>query len=106
MKNLLATVIVTQSGEETPSTQVLEGDQHFLDAQVDTENRDIYLNFSSPEALYDFAKSLLQAAVFGRGVQKEYYPLGDSGGRFLVVNGVRLTENSSRIFLSCPDDPS
>jgi hypothetical protein len=98
-KKLLDTVTVTCAGDEIPSDEVLQNEQHFLCEEVDTSNRDIYLNFSSRRALYDFARSLLQEAVYGVGRQKEFYPLV-SDGHALVVEGVRLTENSSRIFVA------
>lgn len=102
MKKLLSTVIVTPNGDEIPSQDVLNEEKHFLLAQVNTGNRDISLNFSSRDAMYEFAKALLQEAVFGVGGQMEFYPL-ITDGRPLVVNGARLVEGSSRIFVSYPN---
>lgn len=50
----------------------------------------------------DFAKSLLQEAVFGQGGQQEFLPL-ISDGNAMVSNGVRMTEGSSRVFVFYPD---
>lgn len=99
MGKLLDTVVVTRSGDEIPSSELLQNEKHYLCGEIDTTNRDIYLKFSSRQALYDFARSLLQEAVYGMGGQKEFYPL-ISDGKALVVEGVRLVENSSRIFVS------
>lgn len=105
MKKLPSTVIVTPSGDEIPSEEFLQQEKHFLLAQVDTGNRDINLDFSSREAMYEFAKALLQEAVFGTSGQMELYPLLVEG-HSLVVNGTRLVEGSSRIFVSYSDNDS
>jgi len=96
------TVVVTPAGDEISSDELLENEMHFLRGEVDISNRDIYLNFSSRQSLYDFARSLLQEAVYGSGGQKEFYPL-ICDGKALVVEGARLDESSSRIFVFYPD---
>jgi len=102
---LLDTITVTCGGDEIPSDEVLQNEEHFLHGEIDASNRDIYLNFSSRLALYDFARSLLQEAVYGVGGQKEFYPLVLEG-KTLVVDGVRLVEGSSRIFIKYDDQPT
>ncbi len=103
MTNKLSNVItVTPDGDDIPSSAVLWNEHHSLQAKIDAENRDVYLNFSSRQALYDFARSLLQEAVFGVGGQKEFYPLV-ADGKSLVVEGVRLAESSSRVFVTYKD---
>lgn len=103
MSNLLnAQIRVTQSGDEIPSEEVLKDDRHCLYAKVDKENGDITLDFSSRMAMYDFARTLLHEAVYGVGGQKEFYPLGFDG-KLMVVDGVRLTLESSRIFVVYKD---
>ena len=99
MDTLSNTVVVTRDGDEIPSKELLKNDEHSLCGEIDTGNRDIYLKFSSRQALYDFARSLLQEAVYGTGGQKEFFPL-ISDGKALVVEGARLTEDSSRIFVT------
>jgi hypothetical protein len=99
MRALSETVTVTFDAEDIPSDEVLQNELHLLYADVDLNNRDIYLNFSSHQALYDFARSLLQEAVFGESGQKDFYPLLVDGKK-LVVEGTRLAENSSRIFVT------
>jgi len=99
---LLDTVVVTREGDEIPSSELLQDEKHHLCGGINASNRDIYLKFSSRQALYDFARSLLQEAVYGMGGQKEFYPL-ISDGKALVVEGARLVEDSSRIFVAYGD---
>jgi len=103
INKLPSVVVVTPTGEEIGSTEVQYYSRHFLEADVDFKNRDIQLNFSTRQALYDFARSLLQEAVFGEGGQKEFYPLA-ADGKELVIEGVRMKENSSRIFVFYGDE--
>ena len=100
---LPSVVVVTSTGEEVSSSDVQSDRRHFLKADVDLKNRDIQLSFSTRQALYDFAKSLLQEAVFGQGGQKEFYPLAVEE-KELVVDGVRMKEKSSRIFVLYGDE--
>jgi hypothetical protein len=95
---LSPTIVVTPEGDEIASLDGREGKHHCLRAESDASNGDILLNFSTRRAMYDFAVSLLQEAVYGTSGQKEFYPLG-SDGDWLVVNGVRMKENSSRLFV-------
>lgn len=99
ISKLLDVVVVTNEGNEIPSDELLLNEKHFLMASIDKDGHDIYLKFSSRQALYDFARSLLQESVYGEGGQKEFYPL-ISEGKALVVDGARLAEGSSRIFVS------
>ncbi|HCE2343321.1 TPA: hypothetical protein NJ528_004511 [Vibrio parahaemolyticus] len=87
---------VDQEASTIPSVEVLADDFHQLRASVDIDNGDIYLDFSTREALRDFALSLLYESEFGSG-ELEMYPLSHEG-KLHVVEGVRLTEDSSRIF--------
>lgn len=103
MNNLSSTAIVNLEGDDIPSNEVLKNEQHSLCADIDPGNCDIYLKFSSRHAIYDFARSLLQEAVYGVGGQKEFYPL-ISDGKALVVEGTRLEENSSRVFVTYPTE--
>ena len=101
MNVLSAEIQLNCDGDDIPSDVVLNDDRHRLCSIVDVDNGDVYLRFSSREALYDFAKSLLHEAVFGIGGGKELYPL-IVDGKCLVVDGVRLSEGSSRIFVQYP----
>ena len=105
MIDLPNSITLQIDGDDIPSQEVLLDERHFLRGAVDVQNRDIYLEFSSRESLYDFAKSLLYEAVYGQGGQKEFYPLV-AEGKALVVEGARLTEDSSRIFVTYPNSAS
>lgn len=103
IKNQLPnTITVTPNGDEIGSPEVANGIHHFLSASVNVANKDICLNFSTRRAMYDFAVSLLQEAVYGNGGMvngkggiKEFLPSNDER----VVDGVRVTADSSRVFV-------
>ncbi|WP_415912141.1 hypothetical protein [Neptuniibacter sp. QD37_11] len=96
------TITIDRDASDIPSDEVLNDESHKLGASVDKDNGDIYLEFSSREAMRDFALSLLHESIYGAG-DIEMYPLGFEG-KWQVVSGVRLTESSSRIFINLPDD--
>jgi len=96
------TVTVTPGGDELGSSEVVGGKHHFLSASVDVGNKDVCLNFSTRRAMYDFARSLLHEAVYGNGGMvdgkgglKEFLPSNEER----VVDGVRVKEGSSRVFI-------
>jgi hypothetical protein len=101
MSDLSASLTLDPDGGNILSVEVARDARHTVTAAVDAKNEDIYLEFSSREALYDFARSLLHEAVFGRGGQKEFYPLIAQGTE-LVVDGARFTQGSSRLFVTYP----
>jgi hypothetical protein len=51
--------------------------------------------------MYDFARSLLHEAIYGIGGQEEFYPLGYEG-KMEVINGVRMSNDSARVFVFYP----
>lgn len=99
----LQSVVVVTGTDDVGSDDVQKDERHYLASEVDSETGDICLTFSSRLAMYDFAKSLLQEAVFGQSGQQEFLPLV-SEGKALVSNGVRMTEDSSRIFVFYPNE--
>ena len=99
------TIVVTPEGKEVSSLDVQEGEHHCLRAETDPGNGDVILNFSTRRAMYDFAVSLLQEAVYGTSGQQEFYPLG-ADGNWLVVNGVRMIEDSARLFVFYGSSPN
>jgi hypothetical protein len=101
MNDLPTNITIESDGEKILSQEVLREVSHALKVSVDRDNGDVYLEFSSRRALYDFAKSLLHDAIFGLRGRKELYPLV-TDGKALVVEGARLTEDSSRIFIDYP----
>lgn len=100
---ILSNTVVVTATDDVSSEAVQKDSRHHLTSEMDVKNGDIYLRFSSRLAMYDFAKSLLQEAVFGEGGQQEFLPL-ISDGNALVSNGVRMTEGSSRVFVFYPDE--
>jgi hypothetical protein len=92
---------ITEDANDIPSEYVLNNESHSLTVDVNTDNKDVHLTFSTKESLRDFAKSLLHASYFGCGTI-ELYPLGTNDG-WQVVDGVRLSEHSSRVFISYPE---
>lgn len=100
---ILSNTVVVTATDDVSSEAVQKDSRHHLTSEMDVKNGDIYLRFSSRLAMYDFAKSLLQEAVFGEGRQQEFLPL-ISDGNALVSNGVRMTEGSSRVFVFYPDE--
>ena len=99
MSNLAATLTIDPDGENIVSQDVLRDEKHRLKVSVNHANGDVYMEFTSRQALYDFARSLLHEAVFGQGGQKEFFPL-ITDGKALVVDGVRLEQGSSRVFVT------
>jgi hypothetical protein len=96
-------LLITQEGDETPSDEVRQNRLHSLKVEVDELRGNAYMYFSSRLSMFDFARSLLQHALFEQG-NLEFYPL-DFGDGLECVNGVRLTEDSARFFVFCPNPP-
>ncbi len=92
-------IVLREGGSPTPSAEVLQDETHCMHAQLDADRHCINLDFSSREALRDFALALLQEASFGSSGQMEFYPLRMPGQKEMVVNGVRLTDGSARLFV-------
>jgi hypothetical protein len=91
-------VYITESGDEIPLEEVLAYESHQLSAETDDGYKDVYLNFSSRLAMYDFARSLLHEALYGRGGQMEFCPFEYQGKRE-VIDGVRMSPDSARLFV-------
>lgn len=100
MSNLTSVITIDPDGENIVSPEVAGDERHTLQVLVDRENGNVYLEFSSRQSLYDFARSLLHDALYGQG-QKEFFPLL-MDGKALVVDGARLTEGSSRMYVHYP----
>jgi hypothetical protein len=91
-------VYITESGDEIPSEEVLANESHQLSVEVSASNEYACLNFTSRLAMYDFARSLLHEALYGRGGQAEFCPLGYQG-KMEVIDGVRMSLDSARLFI-------
>lgn len=90
------------SSKEPPkyktSQELLENEEHVIKLTASPSGDDIYIEYSTRLALREFALSLLREADTGSG-WAEFYHLSTEGGPALVVNGARLTPDSSRVFL-------
>lgn len=100
--SLSKVIIVTKSGEEIPLQETIDDERHKLKAEADNEHNSVYLNFSSREAMYDFARVLLHEAIFSRDGQLEFIPL-EIDGKSEVVDGVRMDPKSARLFIFYPE---
>lgn len=100
-KYLRSFVQITADGEDIPSNENLENEEHNLSVKLDKDNGDVYLEFSSRLAMYDFARSLMHDALFNQSDTTELYPLKFEG-QLQIVNGVRLKLDSSRVFVNYP----
>lgn len=89
---------ISEDADDIPCDEVLNNSQHNLNVTSDEDNSDVHLKFSSREAMRDFAKSILHESYYGSGVNPmELYPLDSS-----IVDGVRLTDKSNRVFIWYP----
>lgn len=78
--------------------------KHSLDVSVNCGevHNAIMLDFTTRLAMFEFGKSLMHEALFGYG-NIEFNPY-DFGNGPECVNGVRLTDMKTSIYISCGDD--
>ncbi len=88
------TVEFAPSLDNLYSRELSQNPRHSLNARVDQANAHIYLDFSTRLAMYEFALSLAHEALYGEGGVYERSPLDG----LVAVEGVRLTNDSSRLF--------
>ena len=93
---------VTLKANDELADEVAKNPRHFIEATVDRANGDIYLKCSTRDALYELGRSLMHEALFGTGTA-ELYPLSLPNGSPLAVNGARLSQGSSRVFVFYPE---
>jgi hypothetical protein len=93
---------IEKDSDALVSNEVLNNETHQVALSVDEKNKDVYFEFTSREAMRDFALSLLDHSCFGKE-QLELYPLQHEGKNH-VVNGARLTPESSRAFFFLPGE--
>jgi hypothetical protein len=94
---------IRRDGDDVPVNELLENPTHCIKVEADRTNGDVYINFESRLALLEFARKLLHVGKFEDGESIEWYPLAEQeGGTPMVVDGVRLTADSSRLFLFFP----
>jgi hypothetical protein len=86
--------------------ELLDDPRHKARLSVDADNRDVYLGFTSRFALYCLGLQLLEMALREDGATIEFSPLcparEDGGHDELVQEGLRLTVDSSRLFVWYP----
>jgi len=90
------------SKTEHVSAEVQSNPAHRVRASIDASGNHVLFDCSSRLALYEFGRSLMHEALFG-GREIEFFPLV-ADGKALVVNGVRLSEDSARVFLHFPEE--
>jgi hypothetical protein len=85
---------------DTSSPIVARDDTHKIKLTVDGTRNYALLECTSREALFELGRTLMEEALFGSG-EVEFYPLASDTGE-LVVNGVRMPEDSARMFVHFP----
>jgi len=96
-------VLVTADGDDIPLDVNADDEAHCLKVHTDQGNGDVYFEFTSRVALYDFARELLRVSIFQKGTQVEFRPQRINGV-LENLNGVRMSEDSPRLFVSYPSD--
>lgn len=96
-------VHLLEDASDIPLSINMTDESNYLHARCDAEKGDIYLSFSSRVAMYDFARSLLHQSVYGESGWVEFFPLG-SDEKLHIVDGVRMSLDSSRIFVEYPSE--
>ena len=104
-KDLPTNISLTPDGDEI-GMLIYDDGRHQLKVSISNRDNCAYLDFTSKEALYDFAVSLLNSAVYDE-VRKEYLPEHmprEEDGTIPVIDGVRMTDDSARLFIFWNDD--
>lgn len=96
----MQSAITFDANTEYVNNEVQENEIHSVRASVDTVGNSCLLEFRSREALFELGRTLMHEAIYGSG-ELELFPLVVEG-KELVVNGVRLTEQSARLFVHYP----
>lgn len=96
---LPSTINITESIDSISSDELVENASECLLVSGDPKPTNVYLNFSSRLALYDFARSLLREAIYGKSGQIEFNPIEYEEGELPVINGVRMSLDSTRLFI-------
>ena len=93
---------LTEDGDNIPSDIYLIENKHQLQVELNESNR--YVNFilSSRLAMYEFGKSIMHEYIFGEGGFQEFYPMAVEASKPEVINGVRMSLDSARIFINYP----
>src|ERR1035437_1920411 len=100
----METNVIFSPSPEHVSHEVQSNEAHNIRVSVDAPSDYVLFECSSREALCELGRTLMGEALFGTG-EIELYPLG-TDGKWLVVNGARLVEDSARVFVHFPDRKS
>jgi hypothetical protein len=96
----MQSTITFDANTEHVNNEVQEKQFHSVRASVDSVGNYCLLECWSREALFELGRTLMHEALYGNG-ELELFPLVVEG-KELVVNGVRLTEPSARLFVHYP----
>lgn len=100
MSKVSPTIFISQNANDIPSDDVMNDPEHHVRFGIDESCDAAQINFSSRLAMYDFARQLLHESIYGSG-ESEFVHLSDDNAWY-VSNGVRLTQESARVFISYP----
>ena len=90
---------LTEDGDNIPSEIYLIENEHQLQVKLNESNRYVNFIFSSRLAMYEFGKAIMHEAIFGEGGFQEFYPMEIEASKLEVINGVRMSLDSARIFI-------
>ena len=93
---------LTEDGDNIPSSIYLIKNEHQLRVELNESNKYVNFTFSSRLAMYEFGKAIMHEAIFGEGGFREFYPMAVEASKPEVINGVRMSLDSARIFIHYP----
>lgn len=93
-------IVRFEENSDDADSVIFDDPSHNIKLTVDAQRNYAFLQCSSREALFELGRALMREALFGTG-EVEFYPLV-SDGQALVVNGVRMPEESARMFVHYP----
>lgn len=94
------TVVKFSTQVEHVNEKIQEDSSHQVHVSIDASGNYALFECTSREALFELGRTLMHEALFGSG-ETELYPLV-VGGNALVVEGVRLSKDSARVFVHYP----
>jgi hypothetical protein len=96
----MESIVKFLNNSEHVNAEVQANSAHTISVIADTQGKNVVIECASRLALYELGRAFMDEALFGTG-EIEFYPL-IAEGKSLVVNGARLTEHSSRLFVHFP----
>ncbi|ROV53656.1 MULTISPECIES: hypothetical protein [Neisseria] len=86
------------------SNTFLTENNHNLYVEINELNKYASLIFSSRLAMYEFARVIMHEALHGESGSVEFYPMIIEEPQLEIINGVRMTLESARVFINYPDN--